>query len=159
MPILASRTCRSSDVYNYMIFYIIIRHRSNKIQSLLRDRGQTADGSGHVPDPPPLLFRKIQILSLDPGATILPGLAGIHVDPTDARQYHLTRPRRSHTILNDVGGPSGTSDGVSPDEMCSTCYHKYSLVRSDPVSPPGASTLLGLIGSSPCCRLLAESFT
>jgi hypothetical protein len=28
-------TCRSSDVYNYIIFYIIIGHRSNKIQSLL----------------------------------------------------------------------------------------------------------------------------
>jgi hypothetical protein len=27
-------TCRSSDVYNYMIFYIIIGHRSNEIQIL-----------------------------------------------------------------------------------------------------------------------------
>jgi hypothetical protein len=32
---LTFETCRSSDVYNYMIFYIIIGHRSNKIQSLL----------------------------------------------------------------------------------------------------------------------------
>jgi hypothetical protein len=28
-------TCRSSDVYNYMIFYSIIGHRDNKIQILL----------------------------------------------------------------------------------------------------------------------------
>jgi hypothetical protein len=32
---LTFETCRSSDVYNYMIFFIIIGHRSNKIQSLL----------------------------------------------------------------------------------------------------------------------------
>jgi hypothetical protein len=32
---LTFETCRSSDVYNYMIVYIIIGHRSNKIQILL----------------------------------------------------------------------------------------------------------------------------
>jgi hypothetical protein len=32
-------TCRSSDVYNYMIFYIIIGHMSNKIQILLDNFG------------------------------------------------------------------------------------------------------------------------
>jgi hypothetical protein len=32
---LTFETCRSSDVYNYMIVYIIIGHRSNTIQSLL----------------------------------------------------------------------------------------------------------------------------
>jgi hypothetical protein len=32
---LTFETSRSSDVYNYMIFYIIIGHRSNKVQSLL----------------------------------------------------------------------------------------------------------------------------
>ena len=64
-----------------------------------------------------------------------------------------------HIILNDVGGPSGTSGGVAPDEMCSTGYHQHSLVRSDSVSPQGATILPGLVGSSAWWRPWQESLT